>query len=113
MDNIAAIVHAVYAAREWEIQITPEARQQFDRYVVVLRAIPGLRIMTDKQGGRFNLKLMVSNQVIARIWFFPDWRIREIVPEGAYADKPRYTASAMPMMPDELRNYVAGLMGIR
>lgn len=112
--NIATIVHSVYGAgeRQWKIQITPEARQRFDQYVAVLRAIPSLRIMTDKQGGRFNLKLMVNNQIIARIWFFPDWRIREIIPEPAYAEKVQpYQATAMPMQPEELRGYVTRLLG--
>jgi len=112
MTLVKQAVREVYGA-EWNIKITPEARDNFTRYVQVLRQISGIKPVVQHQGGRYFIWLYYRNAVIATIQFFPDWRIREITPDPqVFAGK--QVAPVQPgvtiLTPDQLRNYVLGLL---
>jgi len=112
MTLVKQAVREIYGA-EWNIKITPEARDNFARYIQVLRQIPGVKPVVQNQGGRYFIWLYRQNVVFATISFFPDWRIREIAPDPQiFAGQ--QVASLQPgvtvLTPDQLRDYVLGLL---
>jgi hypothetical protein len=113
MTLVQAVVREVYGAQEWRIQITPEAQRNFTRYVQMLRQIPGVKPVVQNQGGRYYIWLYRQNAVFATISFYPDWRIREVMPDPQiFAGKqvtPLQTGLVV-LTPDQLRDYVTGLL---